>query len=147
MWWTVYDIHASIHHHIWLSIYFLFFVWCSTSDSCFIAFLQKVQKDPIYRDPKWIIVPNLMQKNIYSCPVCSTFWMKFDTKNDRFLPKIQHFSNDTLRRKYSEKNISESYHCLFVTEKFFQWNFITKKNTLLIFNNFRQKIKNHTTLG
>ena len=27
---TVYDIHATIRHHIWLSIYFLFFVWWST---------------------------------------------------------------------------------------------------------------------
>ena len=24
---TVYDIHATTHHHVWLSIYFLFFVW------------------------------------------------------------------------------------------------------------------------
>ena len=26
----VYDIHATIHHHIWLSSYFLFFLWWST---------------------------------------------------------------------------------------------------------------------
>ena len=47
--WTIYDIHATIHHHIWFIIYFLFFVsWSIPVWLVFQRFLKNLCGSLLY---------------------------------------------------------------------------------------------------